>query len=456
MRRFDVRARFGTGHEDGQALVLFVAGLVGFLGIVGLSIDVGHKMWSRTDQQKAADAAAIAAVNKYLDTGSWIQAKAEAKAYATENGYGASEVTVNNPPLTGPNAGNVDAVEVIITRPLQKYFIGLVYPGEWKAAARAVAKQTLEMKGFGVIALDPDNCNALLTDSNAKLTVHNGGAFVNSNCENAALKIGSNAHIHTDMTHVTGNYSAAANADLVPLPKPHQPPVPDPFADIPTPPLTNAPYIPPTKLSGAGPTPACTSGGTATFAAAASWEFKPGRYPCKIHLGANTTARFKTGNYVFEGGFEASSNNAVIWERGIYVTMGFGFKLESNGQVKDPTDGAPKGILLYNTCKNPCGNAGLFILNSNNGITATYYGAPYANILIWQDRNADELMDFNSNTFTSEGAVYAKSAHVSFNSNCNVPLQFVANTVDLDSNASIDVNVENLTKVAIKTYSFVE
>jgi Flp pilus assembly protein TadG len=47
--------------EHGQALVIFVAGLVAFLGLVALSIDVGRYLWARTQMQSAVDATALAA-----------------------------------------------------------------------------------------------------------------------------------------------------------------------------------------------------------------------------------------------------------------------------------------------------------------------------------------------------------------------------------------------------------
>ena len=49
-----------TWGEHGQALVLFAAGLAGFLGLVGLSIDIGQVVHARTDLQKIADAGAFA------------------------------------------------------------------------------------------------------------------------------------------------------------------------------------------------------------------------------------------------------------------------------------------------------------------------------------------------------------------------------------------------------------
>jgi Flp pilus assembly protein TadG len=49
-----------NGRESGQALVLFAGGLAVFLGLVGLSIDMGQVVQARTDLQKIADAGAFA------------------------------------------------------------------------------------------------------------------------------------------------------------------------------------------------------------------------------------------------------------------------------------------------------------------------------------------------------------------------------------------------------------
>lgn len=47
-------------REAGQVLILFAAGLIAFFGLVGMSVDVGLLVQTRTDLQKVADAAALA------------------------------------------------------------------------------------------------------------------------------------------------------------------------------------------------------------------------------------------------------------------------------------------------------------------------------------------------------------------------------------------------------------
>jgi predicted outer membrane repeat protein len=459
----------GRDRENGQALVLFVAGLVGFLGIVGLSIDVGHKMWARTDQQKAADAAAIAAINQYLDSSDKAVATQKAKDYALSNGYAANMVTVTWGPTSGPNVGNTDAVEVIIEKPLTKYFIGMVYPGQWKAKARAVAKLDVKQVPFGVITLNPTACQSLSLDANSQLHVTGGAVIVNSNCEPDAMHMDANAQMTGELINITGTYTNAGNNVLTPVPSVHQPAVPDPFASIPIPPYPAA--------GGGGPSPNVTKSWAGNNPAVPNcnnppnaiqnpvnynapngefFTFNPGRYKCRVHLMANTVAIFKAGNYTFEGGFEMESNSQAIWERGTYTTMGFGFKMKSNSWVKDPAAGLPRGALLYNTCSSPCGTAGPIQIDAGAHFEVTKYGDPYANILIFQDRNATAAVSFSSNNVTAGGAIYTKSAHIEYYSNVAIPLQFVADTVQMNSNAVLNVNVAGMSTASIKTANFVE
>ena len=85
MQRYNpLRAVRGLlSREKGQALPLFAAGLVGFCGLVGLSIDVGQLVFTATDMQKIADASALAAGQDLPGT---TTATATANSYATQNG----------------------------------------------------------------------------------------------------------------------------------------------------------------------------------------------------------------------------------------------------------------------------------------------------------------------------------------------------------------------------------
>jgi Putative Flp pilus-assembly TadE/G-like len=474
--------------EAGQALVLFVAGLVAFIGIVGLSIDVGHKMWARTDQQKAADAAAIAAVNHYLDTGNKAAAKAAGESYAADNGYSGSQVTVTWGPATGPNANNAEAVEVIIEKPLSKYFIGLVYPGEWKAKARAVAKQTVVQHGFGVITLDPAQCKSLMMDSNAEINVTGGGVFVNSGCVPNAMHQDSNSSVAATMVNVHGEHQGLANAHTTPAPIEHGMVVPDPFATVPLPPKVLANHALNIVGPQGDPVPAnadaqCnTPGAPQTYSGgnknqANKWyTFHPGRYQCAITFDSNAGVVFMPGNYFFDRGIHFKSNTVAILGQGVYYFGNlrpmengavYGLWMSSNNVLAEwdtypgtkPANANAslgKGVLLYGGCAAACGSSGRIELQSNTDIKLTPYGGQYMNLLIWQDRQSPTEMILNSNAHVSPGAVYAANATLHFDSNATAASQFVVRNLDMNSNARIDVNITNSTKVEVKSYAFVE
>ena len=75
-------SRSAKGAEKGQVLVLFAAGLVIFLGLVALSVDVGRYVWARTQMQSAVDAAALAAAQSLPST---LLAEQYANTYWNDN-----------------------------------------------------------------------------------------------------------------------------------------------------------------------------------------------------------------------------------------------------------------------------------------------------------------------------------------------------------------------------------
>ena len=74
----------GTGRNgtEGQALVLFAGGLVVFLGLIAISVDVGRYVWARTQIQAAVDAAALAGAQSMPDS---ADALSQANSYWVDN-----------------------------------------------------------------------------------------------------------------------------------------------------------------------------------------------------------------------------------------------------------------------------------------------------------------------------------------------------------------------------------
>ncbi len=431
-------ARGRYRSEAGQAIALFAIGAVVIVGLVALSIDVGRLLLERRSEQNAADAAALAGAAVLLGGGGHTNAVTEAANFAAQNGY-TNGVTINNPPLSGPSAGDPKAIEVIIQNDVPKYFAQVVYSGPWRASARAVGKLTSKNAVFGVVTLNPTQCQSLQLNSNAQLRVTGGGIYVNSNCPVDALDLESNAIAASEGISVVGGFTGKSNYSATPEPVTGQPPVPDPFASVPTPPITTSPN---------------QGGGHCSFPAG-TYTLNPGIYHCQINMGTGVIANFNPGNYTFVGGMSLDSNVVVNWGRGIYVMQGGGFQMKSNSVVN-----GPNGALIYNTCDPaPCrpGQAsGVIQLDSNAALNIVPYGAPYANIVIFQDRNSIKPLQFNSNTMTMTGAIYAAGADIQYNSNAVIPLQFVAQNVQMNSNAQINVDVTGMSTVPVTTMNLTE
>jgi Flp pilus assembly protein TadG len=137
------RRRIGQG-ETGQALILFAAGLVAFLGLVGLSVDVGLLVYTRTDLQKSADAAAMAGAQ---DLPSATAATASANNYVTSNSKGSTSATVT----VGQTYATNDTITVTTKRHVDYFFMKVLGLTGSDVTATAKARANSYSGGTGVV-----------------------------------------------------------------------------------------------------------------------------------------------------------------------------------------------------------------------------------------------------------------------------------------------------------------
>jgi hypothetical protein len=128
----DLARLTGGAGEKGQALVLFVLGLAAFCGLVGLAIDGGQIVATRTDLQKTADAAALAAAQDLPTTSA---ARSTADAYVLDNGGVTTTSSVVFSQTSTPN----DTVTVTVTRPVTYSFLRVLGLGGTTVSASATA-----------------------------------------------------------------------------------------------------------------------------------------------------------------------------------------------------------------------------------------------------------------------------------------------------------------------------
>ena len=177
---------------------MIVLAVVALAGIAGLVVDGGNVFLDRRNAQNAADSAALAAALGRVRGG--LDVTAAALSAAAENGYNnngnSNIVEVQHPPKTGPYAGNIEYVQVIITSHVKTYLARVLGWKEFTNRVTAVARTKNPeikeiMNGQAVISLAPtSDCNnhkAFWLHGEATLEITGGGVFINSSNNQCAF-----------------------------------------------------------------------------------------------------------------------------------------------------------------------------------------------------------------------------------------------------------------------------
>jgi Putative Flp pilus-assembly TadE/G-like len=381
--------------QRGQMIVLVVIGLAVLVAMVGLANDVGYAWRARVKMQSAADAAAIAGSDA-LFMGGGVSPSTAAQSVATQNGFtngsGTSinsnsvSVQVNNPPASGPNSGNNNAVEVIISQAQPTYFLAVAGFTSVSVSARAVA--TVNSSSNCIYSLNPSASGALAISANSSISSSCGVQIDSSS--SSALTGASNSTISAPSLGIVGNKSWSGHA----LPTDTTTgvaSVSDPLSYLPTPSTSGSC----TSLASVGPN------ATANI---------PSGYYCGLTVKSNSTVNLtSTGTYSFDGSVSLSANTTL------------------NGT----------GVTLYL-------KSGSLSMSSNTSLNLS---APttgtYAGIVIFQDRSNSTALQLSSNSgMTLTGAVYAPDANLTLASNAfaNVYSILVASTITIASNSAINMN----------------
>lgn len=166
----------------GQTFVLFAFASFVLVGFMALAVDGGFILAERRQVQSAADAGALAAAGSLsMNRTAQITPAGEFYGGALNGGDGAT-ASVNWPPSSGPYAGNGDYVEVIVTKPVQRFFLGAIYNGPWQVTARAVAGVEPEPRAYALLALNgcSGTGNSIYINGSGSINVHQGSIM--SNC----------------------------------------------------------------------------------------------------------------------------------------------------------------------------------------------------------------------------------------------------------------------------------
>lgn len=406
-------------HETGQALVLTVLSMTVLIGFAGLAIDVGLLFRAKRHAQAAADAAAIAGATNLLYTASGVTAKAAGKAASSANGItdgvnGAS-VTVNVPPVNGPNAGGAGFAEAIVMQPNPTIFMAAFSAmfanndnlGTVSVGARAVAG-TPGPSDSCVIVTNPTASDAMHLQGSFTVTAAKCGVTVDSNDANALYFTGAGGTLTAGSISVHGE-DGGQTGDATPAPILHAPPVSDPL-----------------KLEGPVPPTGCTSIDSSSTTVTGNYA-GPGAGNAVCFTKAITLKNVNLGNgiYVFENGMTLSGNVTTVTTTvdvgGTNVPSGatldiyggsMGIDTNTVLNLTAPAVGSTKGIALMEP---PTNSSEMQIQfgNATGSLTGILY-APSAELYL-QDSGGDKSGGISLTTDLIVNTLYDKTATLTIN-----------------------------------------
>lgn len=357
--------------ERGQSIMVLALVMVGLLGFTALAVDGGTIFFERRRAQSAADAAAIAAALASVDNRSYNTAGLEqALANGFDNNGVSNTVTVHNPPVSGPYAGEGLYFQVFITTVIEPVFSQVVFGGELEneveATARAIPNRNIS-NGNALHATSPDSCKAMWFSGNFNSVITGGHVFSNSTADGSSggsscqsgVQDGNSGHVQVNGAgiKVAGGWSQQ-NAGTVTTDQGIQTGVdPETLPQVPIPDCTGLPNR-------------SYGGGDETL--------DPGIYSSGIHV-TNQDVILNPGLYCFED--EVRFTGGSITGTGVMLYISDGnFHLSGSADVN---------------------------LTASNDLTDAS-GNQWAGMLIYMDPNNTDQVEISGNTGSRyNGTIYA-------------------------------------------------
>lgn len=372
--------------------------LVTILGFAGLAVDMGHGYALRRGSQQAADSAAFSAAAALTAGGA--DPTADARAVAARYGLAASQVQVNLPPASGPNAGDTSAVEVVVERPRARFFSGFVGGQPGLVRARAVARAGKSGDAC-VVALNATASAAAAETGTADVVLNGCSLFANSSSQ-SALELKGGARLTAQSVGLVGSYSQSSNSSITTVEsvRTGQAPINDPYRGVSVPPYSGCDAL---------------QSGSTTYAPRA--DGSPRVFCNGLQLNAGETITLQPGVYILKGDLK----------------VGGGATLQGDGVTI---------ILTSDSASYPSVNISG---DANINLSAPVTG-PTAGLVFFQDRAAPygEGNQINGGAnFRIQGALYFPSQKLTFTGGAGgagACTQILANTVQFSGNARLSLD----------------
>lgn len=325
-------------RERGNVAIMIGLALPIIIGMVALGTEITYVLFKHRQMQSTADAAALGAATA-LQSGHptpTIQARGIASYLGFVNGAAdGTVVTVNNPPVSGPQAGSNAAVEVLVSQPQTLSLVTYFYSGAFNVGARAVA--IIGTGNYCVLQLGTGGTVSMSNGAIANLT--QCGLAVDGT-GSPALSLVGGATVNSPMVSVAGTASMSNGGAVSPTSalKTGQANVADPYAGV----------VMPT-FSGCGQ-------GTSKSYGGGTWTLNPGVYCNGISFNNAGTSTMNAGVYFIDRGYFAVSGGSKVTGTGVTIVLtsstGSGYASVSidNGTtvtLTAPTTGTTAGIVFF-------------------------------------------------------------------------------------------------------------
>ncbi|MBA4118591.1 MAG: hypothetical protein C0514_06845 [Candidatus Puniceispirillum sp.] len=320
-------------RKEGAIVILVALALPIAIGFAGLATDVGIWYNQKRQLQTAADAGALGGAYALSTTGvSTIVPYATTDAKRNAYNPSLGPITVNYPPASGPYAGNMGAVEVILEQVATLYFAKMFLSDPPIIHVRAVALTQ---------GLNADLC--ILTLGGSGLWTQGTGDIVAPKCTlYSDTTLGTKGNSTITALAVYAHTTISGSITTTQGQHPNSPIVPDPLSGLPLP-----------TYSGCSQT---------NFSSKTTQTINPGVYCGGMKLNAKANVTMNPGVYIINGGSLDINGQAELTGSGVtfVLTSSTGNDYPSvtiNGgadvNLSAPTSGTYAGILFYSDRRAP-------------------------------------------------------------------------------------------------------
>jgi Flp pilus assembly protein TadG len=339
---FGLAARF-MRDRSGAYGVMFGLMAPFFIAALALGSETGSWYSTQLAMQGAADSAAIsAAVGLNAgNTNLTLQADATAASYKFVNGASGTTVSVNQPPLSGPNVTTPGAIEVIIKQPQKNLFSSLFLKSPVVIQGRAVAVAASSIPC--VLALSQTPLVSLVTGI-AAVVLANVLADKCTVADNSpgllALTTDLLSSITAQKVNVVGS-SVSLLGTVTPTPVTGAPATPDPFKGTTVPSISSCDH---TNLVITGPatlSPGVYCGGL-TVNGGGNATLSPGTYYMDVGRGLLGGSGFS----VLLGGTVTGTEVTIVQTSSTLINLP-GLSLLGTVNLTAPSSGPYAGLVIF-------------------------------------------------------------------------------------------------------------